>query len=156
MSFCSLTKGITPNICRQCVCVLINKRSFEPFMCHTFYSLHPICSLYVWAQNKQPMQGTYACEGTDDLAQEKPIACHGTPHKCTYLYVSVRYFNKQKRQRQSHRHFYHSWKSWGWTKTDATEFKSDFNYTKKKKKEKEETTTKRLWGKQQILNLFSS
>ena len=33
MSFCSLTKGITPTICRVCVCVLINKRSFEPFMC---------------------------------------------------------------------------------------------------------------------------
>ena len=33
MSFCSLTKGITPKICRLCVCVIINKRSFEPFMC---------------------------------------------------------------------------------------------------------------------------
>ena len=30
MSFCSLTKGITPTICRLCVCVVINKRSFEP------------------------------------------------------------------------------------------------------------------------------
>ena len=29
---CSLTKGITPKICRLCVCVLINKRSFEHFM----------------------------------------------------------------------------------------------------------------------------
>ena len=33
LSFCSLTKGITPKICRLCVCILINKRSFEPFMC---------------------------------------------------------------------------------------------------------------------------
>ena len=24
--------GITPNICRLCVCVTINKRSFEPFV----------------------------------------------------------------------------------------------------------------------------
>ena len=32
MSFWSLTKGITPKICSLCVCVLINKRSFEPFM----------------------------------------------------------------------------------------------------------------------------
>ena len=31
MSFCSLTKGITWKICRLCVCVLINKHSFEPF-----------------------------------------------------------------------------------------------------------------------------
>ena len=28
-----LTKGIAPKMCRLCVCVLINKRSFEPFMC---------------------------------------------------------------------------------------------------------------------------
>ena len=39
-SFCSFnrrfnTKGITPKICRLCVCVtdVLNKRSFEPFMC---------------------------------------------------------------------------------------------------------------------------
>ena len=32
MSFCSLTKGITG----LCVCVLINKRSFEPFTCLDF------------------------------------------------------------------------------------------------------------------------
>ena len=31
--FCSLTKGITPKMCRLCVCVIINKRSFEPFTC---------------------------------------------------------------------------------------------------------------------------
>ena len=30
---CGFTKGITPKMCRLCVCVLINKRSFEPFMC---------------------------------------------------------------------------------------------------------------------------
>ena len=33
MSFCSATKGITPHICRLCVCVLINEHSFEPVMC---------------------------------------------------------------------------------------------------------------------------
>ena len=33
MSFGSLTKDINPKICRLCVCVLINKRSFEAFMC---------------------------------------------------------------------------------------------------------------------------
>ena len=33
MSFCRLTKGITPKICRLCVCVIINKRPLEPFMC---------------------------------------------------------------------------------------------------------------------------
>ena len=26
-------KGITPKMCRLCVYVIINKRSFEPFMC---------------------------------------------------------------------------------------------------------------------------
>ena len=26
-------KGITPNVCSLCVCVIINKRSFESFMC---------------------------------------------------------------------------------------------------------------------------
>ena len=30
---CSLTKGITPTICRLCICILMNKRSFELFMC---------------------------------------------------------------------------------------------------------------------------
>ena len=33
VSFCSLTKGITPKMCRLCIYVIINKRSFEPFMC---------------------------------------------------------------------------------------------------------------------------
>ena len=33
MSFCSSTKGISPKICRLCVCVIINRRSFEAFMC---------------------------------------------------------------------------------------------------------------------------
>ena len=31
VSFCGLTKGISPNICILCVCVIINMRSFEPF-----------------------------------------------------------------------------------------------------------------------------
>ena len=31
MSFCGLTKGISPKMCILCVCVQINKRSFEPF-----------------------------------------------------------------------------------------------------------------------------
>ena len=29
----SKTEEITPKMCRLCVCVLRNKRSFEPFMC---------------------------------------------------------------------------------------------------------------------------
>ena len=33
MWFCSLTKGISPKICILCVRVIINKRSFEPFLC---------------------------------------------------------------------------------------------------------------------------
>ena len=33
MLFGSLKRDITPKICRLCVCVLINKRSFKPFMC---------------------------------------------------------------------------------------------------------------------------
>ena len=33
LSFCLLMKGITPNICRLCVCDIIDKRSFESFMC---------------------------------------------------------------------------------------------------------------------------
>ena len=33
MSFCGLTKRVTPKICRLYVRVLINKRSFEPFVC---------------------------------------------------------------------------------------------------------------------------
>ena len=33
----SVTKGITPKICRLCVCVIINQRCFESFMCFGFY-----------------------------------------------------------------------------------------------------------------------
>ena len=33
VSFCSSTKGIIPKICILCVCVMINKRSFEFFIC---------------------------------------------------------------------------------------------------------------------------
>ena len=43
---CNLTKGITPKICRLCVCVIINKRSFEPFMC---LDLHRICCCFYFA-----------------------------------------------------------------------------------------------------------
>ena len=32
----SLTMGITPKICLLCVCVMINQRSFEPFMLSDF------------------------------------------------------------------------------------------------------------------------
>ena len=32
LSFCSLTKVITPKMCKLCACVTINKRSFESFM----------------------------------------------------------------------------------------------------------------------------
>ena len=32
VSFCSLTKGISPKNCRLCVGVLINKRSLDPFV----------------------------------------------------------------------------------------------------------------------------
>ena len=31
VSFCGLTKGLSPKICLLGVCVIINKRSFEPF-----------------------------------------------------------------------------------------------------------------------------
>ena len=33
MLFCSWTKEIYPKMRRLCVCVIINKRSFKPFMC---------------------------------------------------------------------------------------------------------------------------
>ena len=33
VSFCRLTKGITPKICRLCIYVIIHKRSFESCMC---------------------------------------------------------------------------------------------------------------------------
>ena len=33
MSFCGLTKEISLKSCRLCVRVIINKRSFESFMC---------------------------------------------------------------------------------------------------------------------------
>ena len=32
MSLCSLSKGITPKICRLWVCVIINKRTFELYV----------------------------------------------------------------------------------------------------------------------------
>ena len=43
--FCNSWKGITPKICRFCVCVIIGKPSFEPFMCldlhlHLHLDLH--------------------------------------------------------------------------------------------------------------------
>ena len=43
MFFCSLTKGITPIICRLRFCVIINKRSFEPFMCLDLVNGQPKC-----------------------------------------------------------------------------------------------------------------
>ena len=64
MSFCGLTKGISPNICRLCVRDIINMRYFEPFMCKdliesphysksdlvssTHRQLHPSNSSYYW------------------------------------------------------------------------------------------------------------
>ena len=33
MSFCGLTKGISPKICILCDRVIMNKRSFELFLC---------------------------------------------------------------------------------------------------------------------------
>ena len=36
-----MTKGITPKISRFCFCVLINKRSFEPFMCLDLTGVRP-------------------------------------------------------------------------------------------------------------------
>ena len=50
VSFCSLTKGITPKICRLYVCVIINTRSFEPFMCENHSCENPI-------KNRQPLWG---------------------------------------------------------------------------------------------------
>ena len=38
MSFCGLIKGISPKICILCVCVKINKRSFEPFCVWMLFS----------------------------------------------------------------------------------------------------------------------
>ena len=43
MSFCSLTKAITPKLCRLCVCVMINKHSFEPFMCLVIVTVVLLC-----------------------------------------------------------------------------------------------------------------
>ena len=40
---CSLTKGITPDVCRLCVCVLINKRSFEKEIVFGFR----VCNLFL-------------------------------------------------------------------------------------------------------------
>ena len=54
LSFCSMKMGLLPKICRLCVCVLINKRSFEPFMCldllfcgrqFVFWSFHSVFDL---------------------------------------------------------------------------------------------------------------
>ena len=54
-----LTKWITPKICGLCVCVLINKRSLEPFMCldvqgqkismYTFFYIQPSPKQCLWA-----------------------------------------------------------------------------------------------------------
>ena len=52
MSFCSLPKGITPKIYRFCVCVFINKRSFEPFLCVVLNTTVPeFCDAVVSFQN---------------------------------------------------------------------------------------------------------
>ena len=40
--FCSLTKGIIPKICRRYVCVVINKRSFEAFVCENHSCENPV------------------------------------------------------------------------------------------------------------------
>ena len=47
MLFCGLTKGISLKICILCVCVIINKHSFEPFcvwICYYYYLTQNICS----------------------------------------------------------------------------------------------------------------
>ena len=36
VSFCGLTKGISPKFCILCVRLIINKRSFEPFCVWTY------------------------------------------------------------------------------------------------------------------------
>ena len=59
MSFCSFTKWITPKICRLCFCVLINKRSFEPFMCLDMTVTIPctVVGLHTYSLEK-----SYKCE----------------------------------------------------------------------------------------------
>ena len=53
LSFCSLTKGITLKICRLCVCVLINRCSFESFMCldlNWFFEWHCRLQSLMWTR----------------------------------------------------------------------------------------------------------
>ena len=50
MSFCGLTKGISPKICILCVRVIINERSFEPFCVWILFwsaSSHSVSDFYM-------------------------------------------------------------------------------------------------------------
>ena len=42
--FCGLTKGISPKSFILCVCVKINKRSFEPICVWTFENMSDVCA----------------------------------------------------------------------------------------------------------------
>ena len=64
MSFCRLTKGITPKICRLWVYVIINKRSFGSFM-----YVDPVC------------QSTIAnCQGALSQKQVANVPSHPRSH----------------------------------------------------------------------------
>ena len=82
MSFCSLTKGITPKICRLCVCVIIDKRSSN-FVC--VWSLFLLVSLRdrapdphepgsVCISTPQPLPSRSCHSFTGD--QETPGVCY--------------------------------------------------------------------------------
>ena len=66
MLFSSLTKRTALKICRLCVCVIINKHSFEPFVCFRF----EFCSMMydsrspdsrVWKESKQKQDMCFFC-----------------------------------------------------------------------------------------------
>ena len=68
VSFCDLTKGISPKICILCVRVKINKRSFEPFRVWILYTsliylfgtgciIHIVCDIAISGENFYPLEG---------------------------------------------------------------------------------------------------
>ena len=79
MSFCSLTKGITLKIFRLCVCVIINKHSFEAFM-----RLDLIHEAY-W--NTHTHTQDHAHPPTHPHAMPYNVAVYNDCNSCAYLHV---------------------------------------------------------------------
>ena len=84
MSFCSLAKGSFPKICRLCVCVLINKRSFEPFMCLGFVTCLDLATFHSAAlvNPRANLHDGDSAPSTGDSKRHSPSSVCLHDHNC--------------------------------------------------------------------------